>query len=220
MGGFDETYRTGFEDIDLCLRLGMLGYRHYVANQSVIVHKRSSTPERNQFQRHNSKIFYTRWGKLITRFQEWESVRENDISTKTDRKRKSEREFDYVLKRRENFLFADRKVLDEYFQVFLKSENLEALQKVFSILEDNFVYDEDLFLKKAQLLQVLGEAKNAKKVLESLLKKNPRHLPAILNLGQLLIKEKARPQALEVLRKAKVIFPGETKILLLFHLKE
>ena len=106
-------------------------------------------------------------------------------------------------------------MLDEYFQVFLKSENLEALQKVFSILEDNFVYDEDLFLKKAQLLQVLGETKNAKKVLECLLKKNPRHLPSILNLGQLLIKEKARPQALEVLRKAKVIFPGETKILLL-----
>ncbi|MFL2938745.1 MAG: glycosyltransferase, partial [Opitutales bacterium] len=215
MGGFDETYRTGFEDIDLCLRLGMLGYRHYVANRSEVVHKRSSTPERNQFQKHNSKIFYTRWGKLITRFQEWESARENDISTKTNRKWKSEREFDYVLKRRENFLFADRKVLDEYFQVFLKSENLEALQKVFSILEDNFVYDEDLFLKKAQLFQVLGEAKNAKKMLESLLKKNPRHLPAILNLGQLLIKEKARPQALEVLRKAKVIFPGETKILLL-----
>ena len=103
MGGFDETYRTGFEDIDLCLRLGMLGYRHYVANRSEVVHKRSSTPERNQFQKHNSKIFYTRWAKLITRFQEWESVRENAISTKTDRKRKSNREFDYVLKRERTF---------------------------------------------------------------------------------------------------------------------
>ena len=43
-GGFDEDYKTGFEDIDLCLRLRMLGYRHFVANKNVIFHKLSSTP--------------------------------------------------------------------------------------------------------------------------------------------------------------------------------
>ena len=75
IGGFDETYKTGFEDIDLCLRLSMLGFTHCVLNQSVILHKKSSTPERNQFQEHNSKFFYGRWGRVITRFQEWENAR-------------------------------------------------------------------------------------------------------------------------------------------------
>ena len=42
VGGFDETYKTGFEDIDLCLRLSMLGYKNYVIKHSVILHKRSS----------------------------------------------------------------------------------------------------------------------------------------------------------------------------------
>ena len=68
VGGFDETYKTGFEDIDLCLRLSMLGYKNYVLNKSVIVHKRSSTPERNLHQKHNSNVFYGRWGNIITRF--------------------------------------------------------------------------------------------------------------------------------------------------------
>ena len=72
VGGFDETYRTGFEDIDLCLRLRMLGFRHYVANQSRIYHKRGSSSERDEHQTHNSKVFYGRWGKLITRFEEWD----------------------------------------------------------------------------------------------------------------------------------------------------
>ena len=57
VGGFDQAYKTGFEDIDLCLKLRMLGYKHYVANKSRVWHKRSSTPERNDHQIHNSKVF-------------------------------------------------------------------------------------------------------------------------------------------------------------------
>ena len=76
VGGFDESYRTGFEDIDLCLRLRMLGFRHYMANQSRIYHKRGSSSERNEHQAHNSKVFYGRWGKLITRFEEWDLLSE------------------------------------------------------------------------------------------------------------------------------------------------
>ena len=63
IGGFDETYKTGFEDIDLCLRLSMLGFTHCVLNQSVVLHKKSSTPERNQFQEHNSKFFLRQVGE-------------------------------------------------------------------------------------------------------------------------------------------------------------
>ena len=105
VGGFDETYQTGFEDIDLCLRLSMLGYRHYVANQSRILHKRSSTPERNHHQSQNSDIFYRRWGNLVTRFEEWENAQQMSESKKHNIENSHAV---HVLKRQEKFLFVNR----------------------------------------------------------------------------------------------------------------
>ena len=131
VGGFDETYKTGFEDIDLCLRLSMLGYKHYVLNKSVILHKKSSTPERNQFQSHNSRIFYSRWGRVITRFQEWESAkRKLDLANQSSLKG-----YDYVLKKKEDFLFSDTKILNEYFSTFLKKRNFKFAKHIVSILQ-------------------------------------------------------------------------------------
>ena len=71
VGGFDEDYRNGFEDIDLCVKLRQKGYRHYVANQSRILHYVSVSPGRHRNNDANSDLFeerwtaYTRdWGKL------------------------------------------------------------------------------------------------------------------------------------------------------------
>ena len=70
----------------------------YVANRSKIWHKRSSTPERNDHQSHNSKVFYGRWGKVITRLEEWERA---NGSTFAQRKK----QYAHIIDRPESFSF-------------------------------------------------------------------------------------------------------------------
>lgn len=60
-GGFDESFVNGCEDVDLCLRLGQQGYRHYVATESVIYHHVSSSPGRRDYNRQNREKFSKRW---------------------------------------------------------------------------------------------------------------------------------------------------------------
>jgi O-antigen biosynthesis protein len=66
-GGFDEGYINGSEDIDLCLRLGAKGYRHYVANDSVIYHHVSSSPGRHAFTGANEARLLARWQTEVKR---------------------------------------------------------------------------------------------------------------------------------------------------------
>jgi GT2 family glycosyltransferase len=60
-GGFDESYRNGFEDIDLCVKLKHRGYHHYVCNNSQIFHCVSSSPGRHKNNDRNSLTFEKRW---------------------------------------------------------------------------------------------------------------------------------------------------------------
>ena len=60
---FDTSYRNGYEDVDLCLRLSLKGYRHYVANHSRIFHHVSKSPGRKLHEDRNAKIFIERWGE-------------------------------------------------------------------------------------------------------------------------------------------------------------
>jgi GT2 family glycosyltransferase len=60
-GGFDETYRNGFEDIDLCLKLKKQGYRHYVSNENPIQHCVSASPGRHKNNDHNNSVYKQRW---------------------------------------------------------------------------------------------------------------------------------------------------------------
>jgi GT2 family glycosyltransferase len=72
-GGFDTAYRNGFEDIDLCLRLGQLGYTHWVDYRSVIWHHVSSSPGRTKHNDVNRVRFLKQWAGMTAKFgqEEW-----------------------------------------------------------------------------------------------------------------------------------------------------
>ncbi len=60
-GGFDEEYRNGGEDVDFCLRTATHGYRHFVANRSVIYHHVNASPGRMRHEDANQRRFRERW---------------------------------------------------------------------------------------------------------------------------------------------------------------
>lgn len=43
VGGFDEALPVEFNDVDLCLRLGSLGYRHVIPPEAVLIHHESQS---------------------------------------------------------------------------------------------------------------------------------------------------------------------------------
>ena len=66
LGGLDEDLRDGLEDVDFCLRAAEAGYRHYVANRSVIYHYAGVAPARGGRPDGSHERYGARWG---TRFR-------------------------------------------------------------------------------------------------------------------------------------------------------
>ncbi|MEW6162055.1 MAG: bifunctional glycosyltransferase family 2 protein/class I SAM-dependent methyltransferase [Nitrospirota bacterium] len=78
VGGFDERYIQGVEDMDLCLKVRELGYKIFFCPHSVLIHfegssmkdmvdkQRKKNKKRND--RNNEKIFHKKWGKKIDSF--------------------------------------------------------------------------------------------------------------------------------------------------------
>ncbi len=64
LGGFDEAFHNGCEDLDFCLRAAAAGYRHFVANRSVIYHHISASPGRKQHEDENHRLFRERWRRV------------------------------------------------------------------------------------------------------------------------------------------------------------
>jgi GT2 family glycosyltransferase len=62
LGGFDEGYRNGFEDIDLCFRVTERGSRVVYEPASVLYHLESQTPGRLDNHFPNFQRFLARWG--------------------------------------------------------------------------------------------------------------------------------------------------------------
>lgn len=68
VGGFDETFLNGAEDIDLCYKLRAMGKSIHVATQSVVQHHVSLSRKRNTDQDiRNSQHLFSKWGKEIGR---------------------------------------------------------------------------------------------------------------------------------------------------------
>lgn len=62
-GGFDTSFRNGYEDADLCLRLGEKGYQHWVSYESWIWHHVSASRGKGENVDPNRIEFLKRWGQ-------------------------------------------------------------------------------------------------------------------------------------------------------------
>ncbi len=62
VGGFDEGYLNGFEDVDLCLKIRERGGQVVYLPKSVLYHLESQTPGRNANDSANGRRFLERWG--------------------------------------------------------------------------------------------------------------------------------------------------------------
>ncbi len=63
VGGFNEAYRNGFEDVDLCLKIREQGYRIVYQPRSVVIHLEEQTPGRKTHDADNMRLFLSRWEK-------------------------------------------------------------------------------------------------------------------------------------------------------------
>jgi GT2 family glycosyltransferase len=68
LGGFDEGYLNGCEDVDLCFRAAALGRVNAVALRSVVRHHVSASPQRKARDEENTCRLTRRWrGELLAR---------------------------------------------------------------------------------------------------------------------------------------------------------
>lgn len=70
LGGFDEAYVNGYEDVDFCLRVRERGYRVVYTPNSVLYHLESQSPGRFDKSIKNIRLLHKRWfGKVRT--EDW-----------------------------------------------------------------------------------------------------------------------------------------------------
>ncbi|HUG11515.1 MAG TPA: glycosyltransferase family 2 protein [Opitutaceae bacterium] len=67
LGGFDEKFLNGGEDIDFCLRARAAGLRNWVALGSSVLHHISSSPGRREHDEKNSRRLAARWRAELVR---------------------------------------------------------------------------------------------------------------------------------------------------------
>jgi GT2 family glycosyltransferase/glycosyltransferase involved in cell wall biosynthesis len=66
VGGFDTTFVNSFEDVDLCLRLGELGYEIHYCHESVLYHLEAVSREgRTKEEQHNAQLYHSRWARRV-----------------------------------------------------------------------------------------------------------------------------------------------------------
>ena len=73
LGGFDEGYSNGGEDVDFCLRARAAGRVNAVALRSIILHHVSSSPGRKLRDEQNSRRLALRWRNELERaaYRRW-----------------------------------------------------------------------------------------------------------------------------------------------------
>ncbi len=67
LGGFDEVYKNGYEDVDFCLKARQKGYRIIYEPASRVIHYESRTPGRFDREWRNINILHRRWLPYVIR---------------------------------------------------------------------------------------------------------------------------------------------------------
>jgi GT2 family glycosyltransferase len=67
LGGFDEHFVNGGEDVDFCLRAREAGLRNWVALGSRVFHHISASPGRKEHDERNSRRLAARWRDVLVR---------------------------------------------------------------------------------------------------------------------------------------------------------
>jgi len=65
VNGFDEAYLNSYEDVDLCLKVGELGYGILYCPESIVYHCGGVSMGRHSRDKKNKELFLERWGQKI-----------------------------------------------------------------------------------------------------------------------------------------------------------
>lgn len=73
IGGLDEGLPVEFNDVDLCLRLGQLGYRHLIPPEAVLVHHESQSRDAKASRTAFAalRLVQERWGLRFAQARPW-----------------------------------------------------------------------------------------------------------------------------------------------------
>lgn len=89
VGGFDETYVYGYEDVDICLKLVKAGYHNYYCADSMVFHYEFGTQSLGNDQtdkergHHNTEVFKGKWQRYLFRKILKEKLEQGQIFTET-----------------------------------------------------------------------------------------------------------------------------------------
>lgn len=64
-GGFDTAFRNGYEDVDLCLRVGAFGREVHYCHESVLIHLESVSDGRTAADAPNHDLYSRRWKSKV-----------------------------------------------------------------------------------------------------------------------------------------------------------
>jgi GT2 family glycosyltransferase len=64
-GGFDIAFRNGYEDVDLCLRLGERGHESHYCHESTLYHLESVSDGRFKDGMENTRVYMQRWHERV-----------------------------------------------------------------------------------------------------------------------------------------------------------
>ncbi|RZD14051.1 MAG: glycosyltransferase [Candidatus Acidulodesulfobacterium ferriphilum] len=120
VGGFDEGYVNGFEDVDLCLKLRESGYKLIFNPKSIIFHFEEKTPGRKKHDIDNINRFMDKW--------KFKYKRDNYIFTEMDN------------------LFINNKSKDDVSKYIIPLNKIKAAEDKIDNLTSNTQYEEALKL--------------------------------------------------------------------------